>query len=112
MPRIWIDYIQFLLEQSLITRTRKTCDRALRSLPITQHNRIWPLYLKLVDSCDIPDTGVKVYRRYLKLEPENVEIYIEYLKKIGLYDECAQKYLFMLNTELFQSKQGKSKHQV
>jgi pre-mRNA-splicing factor SYF1 len=112
MPRIWIDYIQFLFDQCLITRTRKTCDKALRALPITQHTRIWPLYLKLVESFEVPETGVKVYRRYLKLEPEHVENYIEYLKKIGLYDECAQKYLFMLNTEAFQSRHGKSKHQL
>jgi pre-mRNA-splicing factor SYF1 len=67
MPRIWIDYIQFLFDQCLISKTRKSCDRALRALPITQHNRIWPLYLKLVESFDIPDTGVKVYKRYLRV---------------------------------------------
>lgn len=67
MPRIWTDYCQFLLDQCLITRTRKACDRALRSLPITQHHRVWPIYLKLVESFDIPDTGVKVYKRYFKV---------------------------------------------
>jgi pre-mRNA-splicing factor SYF1 len=67
MPRIWIDYCEFLSEQCVITRARKAFDRALRSLPITQHSRIWPLYIKLVNSHNIPDTGVKVYRRYLKV---------------------------------------------
>lgn len=67
MPRIWIDYCEFLFEQCLVTRTRKACDRALRSLPVTQHNRIWPIYLKLVDTYDIPDTGFKVYKRYSKV---------------------------------------------
>jgi pre-mRNA-splicing factor SYF1 len=67
MPRIWIDYCEFLFEQCLITRTRKACDRALRSLPITQHARIWPIYLKLVETYDIPDTGFKVYKRYSKV---------------------------------------------
>lgn len=33
------------MEQGLITRTRRTFDKALCALPITQHERIWPLYL-------------------------------------------------------------------
>ena len=112
MPRIWSDYCQFLLDQCLITRTRKACDKALQSLPITQHHRIWPIYLSLVESFDIPDTGVKVYRRYSKLMPETIEDHANYLKKIGLIDECAHKYLFMLNNEDFVSKNSKTKHQV
>jgi len=68
MPRIWTDYCQFLLDQCFITRTRKACDRALRSLPITQHHRVWPIYLKLIETYDIPDTGVKVYKRYSKVK--------------------------------------------
>ncbi len=44
--------------------------------------------------------------------PENTEDHANYLLKIGLYDECANKYLFMLNNDDFQSKYGKSKHQV
>jgi pre-mRNA-splicing factor SYF1 len=112
MPRIWIDYCEFLLEQCLITRTRRACDRALRSLPITQHSRIWPIYLKLVETFDVPDTGVQVYKRFSKLVPENAEDHANYLQKIDLIDECAHKYLFMLNNQDFQSKYGKTKHQV
>ena len=44
--------------------------------------------------------------------PENVEDHASYLKKIGLIDECAQKYLFILNNDEIISKHGKSKHQV
>ena len=47
-----------------------------------------------------------------KLMPENTEDHANYLLKIGLVDECANKYLFMLNNDDFQSKYGKSKHQV
>jgi pre-mRNA-splicing factor SYF1 len=112
MPRIWCDYCQFLLDQCLITRTRKSCDRALRSLPVTQHHRVWPIYLRLVESFDIPDTGLKVYKRYSKLFPENAEDHAAYLKKIGLIDECAHKLLFLLNNEDIHSKYGKSKHQL
>ena len=68
MPRIWLDYCEFLMNQGLITRTRRTFDRALRALPITQHPRIWPLYLKFVNLHNIPETAVRVYRRHLKVE--------------------------------------------
>ena len=36
------DYCQFLMDQCKVTRTRRTFDRALQALPLTQHNRIWP----------------------------------------------------------------------
>lgn len=69
MPRIWLDYCQFLVEQGRITRTRRTFDRALRALPITQHHRIWPLYLQFVRRYPLPETAVRVYRRFLKVPP-------------------------------------------
>ena len=68
MPRIWLDYCQFLIDQKKITRTRHTFDRALAALPITQHSRIWPLYLKFVRSQPIQETAIAVYRRYLKVQ--------------------------------------------
>ena len=46
MPKIWRMYCSFLSQQTDITKTRRTFDRALKSLPITQHDRIWELYLK------------------------------------------------------------------
>lgn len=33
MPRVWIDYGEFLMRQEFVTRTRRTFDRALRALP-------------------------------------------------------------------------------
>lgn len=36
-----------MLGQNFITRTRRLFDRALTSLPVTQHERVWPLYLKV-----------------------------------------------------------------
>ncbi|CAF1091134.1 unnamed protein product, partial [Didymodactylos carnosus] len=112
MPRIWLDYCQFLMDQCKITRTRKVFDRALRALPITQHNRIWPLYIKFVTQYHVPDTAMRIYKRYLKLLPENTEDYIEYLKEIDRLDECAQLYIEILNRDTFVSKEGKSHHQL
>lgn len=45
MPRVWLDYLEYLMQQYLLTRTRRAFDRALCSLPITQHDRVWQLYL-------------------------------------------------------------------
>ncbi|PNF27656.1 hypothetical protein B7P43_G15399, partial [Cryptotermes secundus] len=112
MPRIWLDYCQFLIDQCLITRTRHVFDRALRALPITQHHRVWPLYLKFVKMHNIPETAVRVFRRYLKLYPEDAEDYIEYLISIGRLDEAAMKLAYIVNKEDFVSKHGKSNHQL
>jgi pre-mRNA-splicing factor SYF1 len=45
MPRIWELFLRTLLEQRLVTRTRRACDRALAALPVTQHERVWSTYL-------------------------------------------------------------------
>lgn len=73
MPRIWLDYLEFLLTQESITATRSAFDRALRALPITQHDRIWELYIKFAKACPVRETAVRVYRRYLQFEPDGVE---------------------------------------
>ncbi|XP_069086465.1 pre-mRNA-splicing factor SYF1 isoform X2 [Pleurodeles waltl] len=112
MPRIWLDYCHFLMDQYKITRTRRTFDRALRALPITQHHRIWPLYLKFVRRYPLLETAVRVYRRYLKLSPENAEEYIEYLRSIDRLDEAAVRLATIVNDENFVSKEGKSNYQL
>lgn len=74
MPRLWLDYCQFLMDQGRVTHTRRTFDRALRALPITQHSRIWPLYLRFLRSHPLPETAVRGYRRFLKVSPEKGEM--------------------------------------
>lgn len=110
MPRIWMDYCQFLVDQKKITRTRRVFDRALRALPITQHDRIWPLYIKFVKSHAIPETAVRVFRRYLQLCPENTEDFIAYLVDIDRLDDAAQYLAKIVNNQDFISKEGKSNH--
>lgn len=107
-----MDYCTFLTDQYKITTTRKAFDSALRALPITQHHRIWPLYLTFLKKHDIPETAVRVFRRYLKLSPEDTEEYIDYLISIDKLDEAAVKLAQIVNNEHFQSKHGKSNHQL
>lgn len=77
MPRIWLEYISFLQKQGFLSRTRWAFDSALKSLPITQHERIWPLYLKFVTEQSVPETAIRVYRRYIALEPSKKEEFVE-----------------------------------
>eukprot|EP00742_Colponemidia_sp_Colp-10_P004229 GILJ01004512.1.p1 GENE.GILJ01004512.1~~GILJ01004512.1.p1 ORF type:complete len:874 (-),score=189.95 GILJ01004512.1:763-3384(-) len=112
MPRIWLDYCEFLMAQGFITKTRRTFDRALRSLPITQHDRVWELYIKFADSVASQETAIVVYRRYLQLEPDNVEQFIAYLLSAQRIDEAAQLLAKVVNDEDFVSKEGKTTHQL
>lgn len=112
MPRIWIDYLKFIVGQKRITRTRRTFDRALRALPVTQHDRIWPLYIEFIKMHPIHETAVRVYRRMLKFRPEETEDFIEYLISIDRYDEAAIKLADIVNDEKFISKHGKTNHQL
>jgi pre-mRNA-splicing factor SYF1 len=111
MPRIWCDYLAFLTTQKLVTRTRRAFDRALQALPVTQHDRIWVLYLRFITQPKIPvETAVRVYRRYLKLEPAHAEEYITYLKLNGRWGEAARRLADIVNDESFRSLEGKSRH--
>nr|XP_033323240.1 pre-mRNA-splicing factor syf1 homolog [Megalopta genalis] len=112
MPRIWMDYCTLMTDQCYITRTRQVFDRALRALPITQHHRVWPLYIEFLKKHNVYETAVRVFRRYLKLAPEDTEEYIEYLISIGRLDEAAVKLAQIVNQDDFVSKHGKSNHQL
>ena len=107
-----MDYCKFLTDQQKITVTRKAFDRALRALPFTQHSRLWPLYLRFVRMHPIPETAVRVFRRFLKLCPEETEEYVDYLKSIDRLDEAAVKLANIVNKDNFVSKNGKSNHQL
>lgn len=112
MPRIWLDYLALLSAQPRMTDTRRTFDRALRALPITQHDRVWPLYLAFARNCSVAETSVRVYRRYLQFDPEGVEDYIEFLLSIDRVGEAALKLAELLNRENFVSMKGKSRHKL
>jgi pre-mRNA-splicing factor SYF1 len=68
MPRIWLDYCEFLMKYQPynVTFIRRTFDRALRALPITQHERIWELYLEFAQAVS-GKTAITIYKRYIKV---------------------------------------------
>eukprot|EP00271_Cylindrocystis_brebissonii_P006272 TRINITY_DN18983_c0_g1_i1.p1 TRINITY_DN18983_c0_g1~~TRINITY_DN18983_c0_g1_i1.p1 ORF type:complete len:1191 (+),score=302.06 TRINITY_DN18983_c0_g1_i1:168-3740(+) len=113
MPRIWLNYLDHLIEQKEVTKARRTFDRALRSLPATQHDRIWELYLKFVQRDEVPiETALSVYRRFLKFEPLQVETYIDFLLAAERWQEAADRLAQVLNDPEFSSVKGKSKHKL
>ncbi|KAJ0083138.1 hypothetical protein Patl1_10864 [Pistacia atlantica] len=113
MPRIWIMYLETLTKQKLITKTRRTFDRALCALPVTQHDRIWEIYLRFVEQKGIPiETSLRVYRRYLKYDPSHIEDFIEFLVNSSLWQESAERLASVLNDDQFFSIKGKTKHRL
>lgn len=111
MPRIWEMYLDFLVSQPVVTRTRQAFDRALRALPITQHNRIWALYRPFANSAS-GETSIRIWRRYIQIHPEDTEDFITLLIENGRMNEAIRKYMDILNNPKFQSKKGRSTFQL
>lgn len=106
-------YLVSLTEQKLVTRTRRTFDRALCALPVTQHDRIWEPYLVFVSQRGIPiETSLRVYRRYLKYDPSHIEDLLEFLLNSELWQEAAERLAGVLNDDQFYSIKGKTKHRL
>lgn len=106
-------YLLTLTEQKLVTKTRRTFDRALCALPVTQHDRIWEPYLVFVSQRGVPiETSLRVYRRYLKYDPGHIEDFIEFLVNSSLWQEAAERLAGVLNDDKFYSIKGKTKHSL
>lgn len=104
-------YLKFLMQQPLLTPTRRAFDRALRALPITQHGRIWALYRPFANSAS-GATALKVWRRYIQAHPENTEDYIELLVHLQQYTEAVRSYIAILNNPRFASKYSKGSYEL
>ncbi|KAI4097046.1 MAG: hypothetical protein LQ339_006840 [Xanthoria mediterranea] len=111
MPKIWEMFLSFLMQQPIVTYTRRTFDRALRALPLTQHNRIWALYRPFANSVS-GETAFKVWRRYMQIHPEDSEDYIALLVEMGQSTEAVKRYMEILDNPKFRSKHGKSNFQL
>lgn len=114
MPKIWQLYVDFLVhKRRVVTLARTTFDRALASLPVTQHDLIWPLYIEFVKQPHIPpETTKRVFRRYLKLEPDHAEQYIDFLIQLEQPGEAAILLCNLINDDGFISKQGQTRHDL
>ena len=110
--QIRLAYLNLLVNLKLGTYTRKAFDRALQSLPITQHEKIWELYITWVKSFTVEESVVKIFRRYIMFDPSKVEEYIDYLLEIDQYEEAIRQLSKCVNDDRYLSPKGKSKYQM
>lgn len=82
-------YSDFMASQNQITKTREVFDRALMSLPVTQHGRIWKKYCEWVAGTDAVKTACSVFERYLKVNPDYKEEFVDYLVAKAQWDKAA-----------------------
>ena len=102
MPRIWLEYCKFMGRQKLITQTRQTYERALTSLPITQHEVIWSAYTSFVESLELIELIKNVYRKYIKYAPNHIEKYINILLEYGEVQEAVEMYIKILDDDNYE----------
>ena len=116
MPRIWIEYITFLIAQRKISQTRRVIDRALQSLPITQHDKIWKVAMIFLREDYLPvETACRLWKRYLQLEPFLVEDFVLYLKKqqhSKWNNIIVNTMINALNDSSFVSVKGRTRHEM
>ena len=81
----------------------------MRSLPVTQHDRVWTAYIEFSRCEFVPsETAARIWRRFIKFTREDSEIYIEYLlqPQVARYDEAARILADIINDDKFVSKKG------
>ena len=111
MPMIWVNYIQFLMEQNLITKTRLVLNKSLQMLPITQHKKIWEIYIPWVESLTgCHKSKIEIFKRYLKFNPGYKEKFVHYLVSIKEFNYAIELIIEILNDENFFSKENKSQY--
>jgi pre-mRNA-splicing factor SYF1 len=100
-PRIWKDYCSLLQQQHLVTRTRRTFDRALQALPVTQHRKIWIEYCTFVRGTEgirlPPFIVTNVYHRYCQFDTSKREELVEYLLEAKHYNEAARQLTLLVD---------------
>lgn len=113
MPVVWQLYVDFIARQKLILRFREVFERALRALPITQHELLWPRAIEFIKIAGVPSSlGCDFFQRYTSLQPEFLESRVKYLKSVHKLNEAAIVLEQIVNDEDFVSKSGKSKEKL
>jgi pre-mRNA-splicing factor SYF1 len=107
-----LDYTALLMKMQKGTAARRSFDRALQSLPITQHKKIWELYIKWAKGFGVEETCVRVYRRYLMYDPSHREDFVSYLTEVKEYEEAAKQLVICVNDDHYISPSGQTRHQM
>ena len=121
-PRVWVEYLSFVKDHpgcTTVTVVRQLMNRALQSLPVTQHDKIWPTFLEwiqssgtntaqsestgsreeLVPQWNIPlETQIRLLRRYCMFNPLYRKEFAEFLTQEEQWGEAAVQYQLLLNS--------------
>ncbi|GMH85499.1 hypothetical protein TrST_g10493 [Triparma strigata] len=113
MPRIWEMYLKFVSgHKTKITDSRKAFDKALQSLPATQHSKIWPLYINFALNCSVPETAIRVQRRHITFSPASKEEFANYLASHNRWSEAASLISSCVDSDDFVSPLGTTQHEL
>lgn len=94
------------------TSARKVFDRALQSLPITQHDKIWNCYISWAKNFGVEETAIRVFRRFLMFDSSRREEFVTYLESREQYAEAARQLAICVNDDHYISPTGVTKHQM
>ncbi len=103
-PRVWMEYLEYSHEKSSMDPTllRRLANRSLESIPVTQHDKIWPVLLKYYQSTTttwIPkETKLSLLRRYIQFNPAATKDVADFLaNELNHWGEAALLYVDLLN---------------
>ena len=90
-PRIWSLYLSFLESSGRVSQLIPVVNRALRSLAVGQHARLWPQIMGWVQQIPVTPLVVHLTSRYATHSPEvGIQALVNYLLEAGVYDEAAR----------------------
>ena len=112
MPRIWINYAKLLAKLKKGTATRIVFDRALKALPVTQHEELWKVYVEWALAFGIFETTKQVLRRYIMFEPTYREKYINLCLEEEDYKEAVTHLKWCVDQANYVSPDGRSKKDI
>jgi pre-mRNA-splicing factor SYF1 len=127
-PRVWVVYLTYLCQNparssSTTTHLRRTFSRALESLNVGQHDKIWALadrYLFTSEGADgeqqverpplLPVISTnRLWKRLCLLRPERLADYAAWCERHELWGEAANAYLTLLTNNNNDSTEAKEK---
>ncbi|KAJ2427538.1 pre-mRNA-splicing factor syf1, partial [Coemansia sp. RSA 2531] len=97
MPRIWIMYTGLMTRQPDVSAARRVFDRALRALPVTQHHRVWPTYLRFARRVG-GIVAERVYARYVQMWPDRAEEFIAWCVAQGRWAEASRRLIVEIDS--------------
>ncbi|KAJ1914014.1 pre-mRNA-splicing factor syf1 [Coemansia sp. S17] len=97
MPRIWIMYTGLMTRQPDVSAARRVFDRALRALPVTQHHRVWPSYLRFARRVG-GIVAERVYARYVQMWPDRAEEFIAWCVAQGRWAEASRRLIVEIDS--------------